>query len=161
MMEAIKFSQLTKRFLFAGLIILLSPILFAQKSNEPIKLKADSGEYDGIKQVATYSGNVEIEQANMKLNGDKVLVYFQDNEVIKVEAYGRPAKFAYKPDNEPTIHGQSNFMQYDVKNKKVSMKGNAKIKQGVNQTTASSLNYDLKKERVKSSQVQMIFQPKK
>lgn len=128
---------------------------------DAIKLQADSGSYDGQRQLATYSGNVIIEQGRMKLWGNKVLIYFSNGRVQKVEAQGAPVKFVYKPKNEPEILGRGNSVVYDVPRDQISIKGSAYIKQGANETRAVNLTYDLKREYLKTQRVNMIFVPSK
>ncbi len=126
-----------------------------------IKLQADSGEYDGKRQLATYSGNVIIEQGLMKLRANKVLIFFAKNKVSKIQGLGNPVKFTYRPKNQPEIIGQGNDVVYDVASDRVMVKGSAYIRQGVNETRASNISYDLRREYLKTGRVNMIFQPSK
>lgn len=146
-----------------SLFALLAAAVQAQESTSqlPIDLKADSGEYDAVKGIATYTGNVVITQGQMNLKGDRVVIRLDNGEVVSLEAWGNLATFHYVPKNEPPIDGQGEYMKYTVATATVDIDKRAHVKQGQNETRASHLSYNLEKEHVKGKGVQMTFTPKK
>lgn len=151
------------RIFAASLLVLLGISAFAQQNTSqlPIDLKADSGEYDAGKGIATYTGNVVITQGQMHLKGDRVVIRLDGGEVVSLEAWGNLASFHYVPNNEPPIDGQGEYMKYTVATATVEIDKRAYVKQGKNETRATHLSYNLEKEYVKGKGVRMTFTPKK
>lgn len=146
----------------ASLFVLWAITGHAQNTSElPIDLKADAGEFDAAKGIATYTGNVVISQGQMNLKGDKVVIRLQGGEVVSLEAWGSLATFHYVPKNEPSIDGEGEYMKYTVATSTVDIDKLARVKQGTNETRATHLSYNLDKEHVKGKGVQMTFTPKK
>lgn len=138
----------------------------AQTTELPINLQAESGEYDANAGVATYTGNVVITQGEMNVKGDKVVIKMVNNSVNSIEAWGKPATFHYVPQprnkkQEPPIDGRSSYMKYSVPNSTVFMQGNAFVIQDKNETKGNTITYDLKKEKVKGTKVNMTLIPQK
>ena len=100
----------------AASLLLASAFALAQQNTSqlPIDLKADSGEYDAAKGIATYTGNVVITQGQMNLKGDRVVIRLDGGEVTSLEAWGNLATFHYVPANEPPIDGEGEYMKYTV-----------------------------------------------
>ncbi|MDO4435677.1 MAG: lipopolysaccharide transport periplasmic protein LptA [Cardiobacteriaceae bacterium] len=153
--------------MFRKLLIFLacqSALLLAQSNNESssanaITLRADQGEIDFKNGTAVYTGHVEIAQGGLKVTGDKVTAKINaDDKLQTIEASGKPATFRYQPPKEPTILGEGQRLHYDVDKQLLTLEGNAKIQQGDHQTTAHSLSYDLKREKLRSQKVEMIYQ---
>lgn len=142
----------------------LSHQAIAQNSDNykeiPINLTADQGEYDAIKGLATYTGNVDITQGEMNLKGDKVLIHVKDGEVTLIEAWGKLATFHYAPKNEPPIDGRGEYMKYTIATSTVHIEGQAYVKQEKNETSGATLTYNLAKEQVSGKRVNMILTPK-
>lgn len=135
----------------------------AQSSQKPannaLTLRADAGEIDFKNGTAVYTGNVEIAQGGMKVTGQQVTAKTDGESALQhVEATGKPATFRYQPPNEPEIIGEANRLTYDLKKQLLTLEGNAKIRQGDHQTTAQSLSYDLKREKLRSQNVHIIYQ---
>lgn len=148
---------------FAASLLLWSALAIAQQSTSelPIDLRADSGEYDAAKGIATYTGNVVITQGQMNLKGDRVVIRLDSGEVVSLEAWGKLATFRYVPANEPPIDGEGEYLKYTVATATVDIEKRARVKQGKNETRANHLSYNLEKEYVKGKEVQMTFTPKK
>lgn len=150
-----------KLFVCLSLCFALASAQAQNTSDLPIELKADSGEYDAAKGVATYTGNVVITQGQMNLKGDKVVIRLEGGEVVTLEAWGNLATFRYVPANEPPIDGQGEYLKYTVATSTVDIDKRAYVKQGKNETRANRLSYNVDKEHVKGQGVQMTFTPKK
>ncbi|MDO5090496.1 MAG: lipopolysaccharide transport periplasmic protein LptA [Cardiobacteriaceae bacterium] len=148
---------------FAASLFLASAFALAQSGTSalPIDLKADSGEYDAGKGIATYNGNVVITQGQMNLKGDRVVIRLDGGEVVSLEAWGKPATFRYVPENEPPIDGEGEYLKYTVATATVDIDKRARVTQGKNETRANHLSYNLEKEHVKGKGVHMTFTPKK
>ena len=67
------------------MIISVSFLLFAEK----VEITSDSMNAEDMKKVVHFIGNVKIKQSKNWLNGDKVIVYFdENNQTKKYEAIG-------------------------------------------------------------------------
>lgn len=141
------------------LVLLCQSALSFGQSSQALSLKADTGEIDFKNGIATYTGNVEIAQAGMKVTGQQVIAKTDGESALQhVEATGKPATFRYQPKGEPEIIGEANRLTYDLKKQQLTLEGNAIIRQGEHQTTAQSLSYDLKREKLRSQNVHIIYQ---
>lgn len=148
-----------RNFALTCLLCLNIPSLMAQTVSTPINLVADQGEYDGNTGTAIYTGNVVIQQGDMKLTGDKVVIKTSSGKVTSVEAWGNLATFHYVPTNEPAVDGKGKHMTYNVSANKVDIQGEAYVKQEQNETRGETLSYNLKSEIVTGKRVKMSFQP--
>lgn len=150
------------RLIAVSLFALMVSIGYTQNTSElPIDLKADAGEYDATKGIATYTGNVEITQGQMNLKGDKVVIRLEGGEVASLEAWGKLATFHYVPKNEPPIDGEGEYMKYTVATSTIDIDKQARVIQDKNETRANHISYNLEKEHVKGTGVKMTFTPKK
>lgn len=153
------------RQILTSLCFLLASALLAQTpdgqtQNLPINLVADQGEYDAAKGVATYTGNVDITQGQMNLQGDKVVITLSDGEVSTIESWGELAYFHYVPQDQPPIDGKGQYMIYRIEGATIDIDGKAWVKQEDNETNADHLTYYLEQERVKGSRVNITLIPK-
>lgn len=141
-------------------LLLLPPTLQAQTQTLPIELNADHGEYDVQKGIATYTGNVKISQGAMTLQGDKITIRLNNNQVEHIEAWGNLATFHYQPKQDPAIDGEGQHLIYDLESATITIDKQAHVRQGEHHTQGERLTYHLKKEIVQGSRVHMTFQPK-
>ena len=73
------------KFLKIILIISISTVLFAEK----VEITSDSMKAENLKKEVHFIGNVKIKQSKNWLHGDKVIIYFdENNETKKYEATG-------------------------------------------------------------------------
>lgn len=152
--------------LIALSLLLVITLAGAQTTNNnnpqqlPINLTADQGDYDAIAGKATYTGNVVISQGKMNLKGDKVVISLKNGQVDTIEAWGKRASFHYVPVGQPPIDGKAEYMKYHIPSATIDMDKNAWVKQDKNETTAAHLTYNLEKEQVKGSRINMTLIPK-
>lgn len=132
-----------------------------EESDQPIELTADQAEYDHNTGIATYIGNVHIQQGEMFIKGDKVIIHIVDSKANLMDAWGKPAVFHYVPKNNPPIDGKGNHLQYDIPKQMLYINGEAWLDEGGNQTRADSLNYDIDKKRVHGKRVSITYLPNK
>ncbi len=82
-------------FLKIILFLLMSLFLFAEK----VEITSDSMKAENLKKEVHFIGNVKIKQLNNWLHGDKVIVYFDENNETKMyEAIGSVI-FEFKKEN--------------------------------------------------------------
>lgn len=127
----------------------------------PIELTADNAEYDHDSGIATYTGNVHIQQGEMFIKGDKVTIHFVESHATQMDAWGKPAVFHYVPANSPPVDGKGDHLQYNVAKQSLHMFGNAWLDEGGNQTTADTLNYNITTRKVTGKRVSITYLPSK
>lgn len=147
-----------KRFLLSS--FLFAAVASAQDAgvSQAIDLIADKGSYDQQAGVAVYEGNVKVVQGIATIWADKLTIYLKNNTAERIEAIGNPVEFEYKGEKQP-VYGEGKKVIYDVLPKVVSLSGNALVKQGKDTIKGTKLTYDLVKENIAGSRVQMSFLP--
>ena len=102
-------------------------ILFADK----VEITSDSMNAENMKKEVEFIGNVKIKQLKNWLHGDKVTVYFDDNnETKKYEAVGK-VTFEFKKDKS-FYKGSANKVTYYPKKAEYILVGKAVIDDLVN-----------------------------
>ena len=104
---------------------------FAERADrdKPINVEADSMQYDDLKQVNVFSGNVTLTKGTIVIRGDR-LVLRQDPEGYQYgTAEGRPASFRQKRDGvEQFVVGVGRTLSYDGRTEKVRLEEQANLK---------------------------------
>lgn len=133
-------------------IVLLSPATafsLPEDKDQPINISADAAQKNEKKGLTTYTGDVVIIQGSVRITGDKVTIHEQNGEVYKVVADGKPAHFRQKPDKDSDfVIAEGNNMDYRVSKEKLTIKGNAHLKQEGRTTTSNLITYDMKAAQV-------------
>ncbi len=140
-----KTTQLCANFLVAITLALLPLQLsaFTAVSNEPIRIQSDKAELDEQKGISTYTGDVVITQGTSALKSDKVIVYNSKEGLIKIEAFGSPAKFSQQDEeNSPPTHAYGNTIIYTRADEKLTLIENAKLEQGKNTFSGKEIIYN-------------------
>ncbi len=118
-------------------------------TNQPIEILADSLEVQQEKQIATFEGNVQVIQGEIRLKAAKLLVYYAENQgkknkdgssppnIRKIDAYGD----VFLSSPRETAKGDKGF--YDVINKKIQLNGNVVLTQGQNILRGQKMTLDL------------------
>ncbi|PID63765.1 MAG: lipopolysaccharide transport periplasmic protein LptA [Gammaproteobacteria bacterium] len=154
-----------KYLLFATTLALAPALVCAQNKSAtmPIDLVADSGFYDQMAGIAVYEGNVRAKQGDATIWAHKITITLKNNAADVIEAIGNKkslVRFEFKGDKQP-IKGQGQKATYQVPKKIVTLSQNAKIEQGKDLIKGNKLTYDLSKEIIRGSRVQMTFLPNK
>ncbi|MDJ0780280.1 MAG: lipopolysaccharide transport periplasmic protein LptA [Gammaproteobacteria bacterium] len=101
--------------LFAFLLLLSWQSVFALSTDkfQDIEIEADTAEMDEIKGVSIYRGNVIVIQGSIRMTGDTMTVYFDDNgDMELVIMQGRPATYRQLPDDSP-IYDEAEALQME------------------------------------------------
>ena len=103
----------------------------AEKADKrkPINVEADRMQYDDLKQINVFTGNVTLTKGSIIIKGDK-LVIRQDPEGYQYgTAFGNPASFRQKRDgNDQFIEGYGLQLDYDGKTEIVKFQQKALLK---------------------------------
>lgn len=98
--------------------------------NKPLQVEADRLEYDDLKQINVFIGNVTLTKGTMMIRGDRVVVR-QDAEGYQYgDAFGKPATFRQKREapGDQWIEGFGQRLEYDGKADQIRLHNNAGLK---------------------------------
>lgn len=126
--------------------------------DKPIEIEADAAERDDNRGVTIYTGDVIIIQGTMKILGDIVTIYF-DNEqdITKVVAEGEPAEFEQLPDGAVEVqNAQAKTLEYHTADDTMVLLGNAVSWQGESRIEAEKIVYDTRAGKVKADSTRTL-----
>lgn len=116
---------------FAAVLALAAGSAPAERAdrNKPVNVEADSMQYDDLKQVNTFVGNVTMVKGTIVIRADR-LVIRQDPEGYQYgTAYGSPATFRQKREGvDQFIVGVGQQLDYDGKTETVRFRQRASLK---------------------------------
>ncbi|MDY7025859.1 MAG: lipopolysaccharide transport periplasmic protein LptA [Pseudomonadota bacterium] len=114
-----------------------------------ITIEADTAEFSQQTGVASYSGNVVIQQDDLTLYAEKVDIYQEDGKLVKAIASGSPAKAVRKAQADtPITTASASIVHYLVRDQKIALQGNAKLVQGDNKLESGFIDYYLNQKRI-------------
>ena len=114
----------------AAVLLHAAPAL-AEKAdrNKPLNVEADRMEYDDLKQVNVFTGDVTLTKGTIIIRGDRVTARQDPQGYQYGESIGKPAFFRQKRDGvDQFIEGRADRIQYDGKLETVTLTGNASMK---------------------------------
>jgi lipopolysaccharide export system protein LptA len=119
--------------------------------DQPVSIEADWAEADDRRGISVYKGKVLIVQGSLKISGDEVTMYFDDeNELKRLVAVGRLARFQQKPDGKAEAQrAKANRIVYEVTKDTMILTGNAQLAQGADKINADRIVYDTLNARIK------------
>jgi lipopolysaccharide export system protein LptA len=136
-----------------------------EDSQQPIQIDADSAELDQNKNLATYHGNVRMQQGTMQVTADKMTIELHDKTVVRITAEGNTAHYQQqlKPD-ETMVFADARTITYYTQEDRVALVGDATLTQNNNRFSGEAINYDIRAGKVDAQagdagKVQMILQP--
>lgn len=117
---------------------------------EPIEIEADQAEADDEQKMTVYRGRVVITQGTLRIRGDVVTIYFDENNTIsRLIAEGDLADFRQRPEEDEEFHNaQANRMEWFADKNTIVLLGNAESWQGDNRIQADRIVYDTLNGRV-------------
>ncbi|MFB9885755.1 lipopolysaccharide transport periplasmic protein LptA [Balneatrix alpica] len=155
-----------------GLLLGLLPALtqaLPEDREQPVHITADQAALDDAKGIVTYTGNVLITQGSLKIEADKAVLYLEQGELVRAEAFGKPAHYQQQPKaKDPLTHAYGDVIEYKVKEDTLTANGQAKLTQNQDTFTGARIHYDIAKGLVNAysgkqsgQRVEMVLQPKK
>ncbi len=97
-------------------LLLVSPVCWSLTSDkqQDIEIEADSAEMDDAKGISIYRGDVVVVQGSIRMTGDIMTVYFDENDDMKlVVMEGKPATYRQLPDDSEVYdEAESLRMEY-------------------------------------------------
>jgi lipopolysaccharide export system protein LptA len=97
---------------------------------KPTNVEADSMQYDDLRQVNVFSGNVVLTKGTLTIRADRMLMREDPQGYQYATANGKPATFRQKRDGpgDQWITGSANQLDYDGKTEQVKMQVRANLK---------------------------------
>jgi len=148
-----------RKILFFIAILLSNGVLALSTDREqPIEVEADTASIDNTNGVAIYEGNVIVTQGSIRLTAEKVTLNFSEKqEIEKLIAEGKIARFKQRLDNGEDITAQARTMEYNALKSMLYLKRAAKLQKSKNgkssyTSTAPYITYDTKAGLIKANQ---------
>ena len=146
-------------------------------TDQPIEILADSLEVQQDQQVATFAGNVQVIQGEIRLKAARLQVHYASDEGTSKTADGEDAPKIKRIDaagdvflSSPRETAKGDRGTYDVLNKQINLQGNVVLTQGQNVLRGERMVLDLVSGRSRidgngtgntSGRVRGIFVPQK
>jgi lipopolysaccharide export system protein LptA len=148
-----RFGVLSRACLPALALAVWAPPLLAEKAdrNKPLNIEADSGRYDDLKQVGTFTGNVVVTKGTLTLRAAQIEVRQSPDGYqhgLATALPGQLATFSQKRDGvDETIQGEAERIEYDGKADTVRFVNRAVIRRYrgatlADETAGSLITYD-------------------
>jgi lipopolysaccharide export system protein LptA len=158
-------------FRVIGLICLgFTPLSWALETDadQPITIDSNTATYDDATATSTYTGNVVSIQGSIKVNSDKLVVYFINGDAEKLVFTGNKAKFRQTPNpGAEDVTGEALTGEYYPKKNLLIMIDDATVWQGNATYTSDLIEYDSKRSVVKAGEkssdakrVHVLLKPK-
>jgi len=149
---------MTKSRLFAFSALLTSTLLLsslgvhAAAKADLIQITADEQSFDLQNNKATFSGNVIVTRGSMRLTAAKAIITQTNNGKQQViEAYGSPVKFSSVLSNGKQVNGQGQKLRYETAQKRITLIGNAYLKQQDSSIHSDTITYLIDQQQMKAS----------
>jgi len=148
-------------------ILLATGSLAMAAKDDPITIEADRATLSEKQGVSTYTGNVVLTQAGIKITADEVIVHHENGRLTHVTATGAPVRyFQQGEEGREDIHGEAMTMEYFAVEQRLLLLNSAKLSQGGNAFSGNRIQYDTQREVVTAGvsesgeeRVQVTIQP--
>ena len=119
--------------------------------NKPMNVEADSGRYDDLKQVGTFTGNVVVTKGSIAIRAGKIEIRRSPEgyqSAVATAAPGKLASFRQKREGvDETIEGEAERIEYDSRTDTVRFVNQAVIRRYrgnalADETAGSLITYD-------------------
>lgn len=152
------------------LLSLMHSTVWALSSDaeKPIIIDSNTATYDDKSGTSIYTGNVISTQGSIKVNSDKLTVYFVNGEADKLVFTGDKAKFKQTPnEGDDDITGEALIGEFYPKKNLLVLMNEATVWQGNTTYSSNYIEYDIKTSLVKagekssdSKRVHVVLKPK-
>lgn len=148
--------------------LLAAPLLQALPSDreQPVQVSADSARFNEKTGIASYTGNVHIQQGSLQIHADKVVVTVDSKgSILSTVSTGSPARYQQQPDaKKGLVNAEALRIDYDAKNAVITLTGNARLQQDGSRFSGQSIVYNSQKQQVDArgdgtNRVQLVFPP--
>lgn len=118
---------------------------------QPIHIESNRAERQERTGLTIYEGNVVITQGTIRLEADKVVVHSENNQAVRLEATGNPARYQQILEHgDPPVHARSLLIDYRMKEDKLILSRDAQLEQEGSTITGERIEYDLLEEIIRA-----------
>ncbi|WP_226645691.1 lipopolysaccharide transport periplasmic protein LptA [Microbulbifer variabilis] len=169
-MTLTKYSQLFKISAIAALALTASvAVALPEDRQQRINISSDAMNAGLNNNLVVYNKNVVITQGSLKIQADRVEVYFTpEKEISRVVAVGKPAHFQQKIlQGENPVKARAQRIVYQVGSEELQLTGKAHVDREGNTLAAEKIDYDLTTEQMSAKgqtgkgRVEMTWKPEK
>ncbi len=137
-------------------------------AEKPIVIDSNTASYDDKTATSIYTGDVVSIQGSIKVNSDKLTVYFINGEADKLVFTGNKAKFKQTPnEGDEDITGEALIGEFYPKKNLLILMNESTVWQGNTTYSSNYIEYDIKTSLVKagekssdSKRVHVVLNPK-
>jgi len=152
---------LTRFSLLLGLAC-FAPITSALSTDkdQDIEIESNSAMLDDIKNISIYTGNVTVDQGSMRITGNKMTVYYhENNDLERIVVEGQPAKFRQLPDNSSVYdEAESLVIEFHQFENLIILIDKAFVNQAGTLLTGDRIEYDTVASRIKADRTRTTIQ---
>lgn len=146
----------------------LSVTALESDAEQPITIDSNTATYDDATGTSVYMGNVVSTQGSIRVNSDKLVVYFINGDANKLVFTGNKAKFKQTPSlGSEDITGEALTGEFYPKKNLLVLISDATVWQGNATYSSNLIEYDIKTSLVKAGEkasdakrVHVILKPK-
>ena len=136
--------------------------------DQPITIDSNTATYDDTTATSTYTGNVISVQGSIRVNSDKLVVYFVNGDAEKLVFTGNKAKFKQTPsEGAEDITGEALTGEYFPKQNLLVLINEATVWHGNGTYSSDRIEYNSKTSVVKAGEkssdakrVHVLLKPK-
>ncbi|MEO0444211.1 MAG: lipopolysaccharide transport periplasmic protein LptA [Pseudomonadota bacterium] len=122
-----------------------------EDSQQPIRIVSNSAVKDNKTGLTIYQGEVDISQGTLNIRADKVTIYSNEEQVVKIIAVGSPAQFKQKPAvDKADVLAKAKTIEYKLDSKQISLSDDASLDQDGSKITGNTIVYDVNAARVEA-----------
>ena len=133
-------------FFVLALLLIQVPAAFSSSINDgsEIQIQANYMRFDTETGSSIYEGAVKISQGGIELNGEKVIIRRQNDEIQQINVDGQPAQYTQDEHTNNKIHATSQHMQYFADQHRLVMTVDARLEQPDHTIESQRIVYDTK-----------------
>lgn len=155
-------------FVLLGALMSFGARALESDAEQPITIDSNTAVYDDATGTSIYTGNVVSVQGSIRVNSDKLVVYFINGDAEKLVFTGNKAKFRQKPsEGGEEITGEAMTGEFYPKKNLLVLINDATVWQGNATYSSNLIEYDIKSSLVKAGEkasdakrVHVILKPK-
>jgi len=145
---------LSKYFNATLLLSLLVPAMshaLPEDWQQEMTILSDRAEIDRRAGTVIYEGKVVLTQGTLKIEADRLLILRDGDALEKAVAEGNPARYEQQIDpGKPVTHALGNRIDYYTSDRRITLRGDAELKQDGNLFSGDTITYDMNTETVKA-----------
>lgn len=118
---------------------------------QPIHIESNRAERQERTGLTIYEGDVVITQGSIRVEADKVVVYTENHQAVRIEATGNPARYRQILEHgDPPVHARSQLIDYRVQEDMLILSRDAHLEQEGSTITGERIEYDLVQEIIRA-----------